>query len=85
MINGKASVDDLRYVLYSAHDTQVVPMVVFMKPDNFEIQEIPYASSFNMEFYYDEDCLNTKKDYSCFTVRTLYNNLEMKFNACRND
>lgn len=62
----------LKYMIYSAHDTQVVNMMDFLQKDYFYT---PFASTVIFELKYSESCLanaeKTKKD--CFGVGVTFN------------
>jgi len=63
--------DDLKFVMYSAHDTQVVNMMKFLKKD---LYWTPYASTVTFELKYSAACLaseNASED--CFGVAVNFN------------
>jgi len=48
--------DDLRYVLYSAHDTQIANLLEFMNFTDFHYIAVPFTSQYYLEAFVDEDC-----------------------------
>lgn len=74
-ILGRTSIADreeaLKFVMYSAHDTQVVNMMNFLAKD---IYWTPYASTVIFELKYSASCLegdNASED--CFGVSVVFN------------
>lgn len=55
-------------------------IIEWMQPDNYRMNDIPFATSLFMELYYDDEC--TQGDESCFYVKTLYNGEPLALNAC---
>ena len=41
---------------------------MFLNATSYEFLDVPFASTVYLEVHYDEGCLTTKKDESCFTV-----------------
>jgi len=60
----------LKFVIYSAHDTQVVNMMNFLKKD---YDFIPYASTVVFEVKYSADCLAKGGQDECFGVSVSFN------------
>lgn len=81
ILSGQAS--DLKYVLYSSHDDAIANTVMFLKPLDHVMIDIPFASSIYMELHYDQACLDSKKERSCFTVMVFHNNTPLKFDTCK--
>lgn len=82
MLDGTDSVDSLKYVLHSVHDTQLIAVMEWLKPMNFIYTEQPYASTFYMELHYDPTCISSKKDHSCFTIELYNNGTPLKIKSC---
>lgn len=62
---------DLKYIIYSAHDTQVVNMMGFLQKD---FDWVTYASTVIFELKYSEQCLaGANADESCFGVSVIFN------------
>lgn len=74
--------DELRYVMYNAHDIQISNLLEFLRPTDFDYDFIPYSSQIYIELHYDEQCVKTKRDTSCFSVKVLYNGTALKFESC---
>jgi len=68
ILSGNESRDTLRYFIYSAHDDAISNLLLFLNPVNFEFESVPYCSTVYFELYYDEDCVKTTKDNSCFSM-----------------
>lgn len=73
----------LKFMVYSAHDTQVVNMMDFLKEDYFFT---PFASTVIFELKYSESCLaadSTNED--CFSVGVTFNGTPQLFDGCTGD
>lgn len=57
---------NLKYMLYSDHDDQIDNMWLWLNPTNFEFDYIKYASTAIFELRYNEECLKSKRNNSCF-------------------
>ena len=69
--------------MYSAHDTQVVIMMQFLKKDFYWT---PYASTVTFELKYSAECLaseNASED--CFGVGVIFNGNPQLFEGCSGD
>jgi hypothetical protein len=53
ILNGTEQKHDLRYVMYSAHDTQVANLLEYLNLTDFDYYYIPYASNIYFELHYD--------------------------------
>ena len=42
---------------YSGHDDGLTNTVLFLEPTNYELIDIPFASSVVLELHYDRDCV----------------------------
>ncbi|CDW85891.1 histidine acid phosphatase family protein [Stylonychia lemnae] len=83
ILSGNQSKDTLRYIVYSGHDDTISNLLVFLNPVNFYFEAVPYCSQVYFELYYDEDCVSTKKDNSCFTLQMFYNGHPFKLDTCQ--
>ena len=70
---------DLKYIIYSAHDTQVDNMEVWLNPNDYQMNFIKFASSIFYELKYSESCLQSSPSTECFWVDILYNNIPLTF------
>jgi hypothetical protein len=67
-LKGTESKDSLRYFLHSSHDTHVLNAVEWLQPVDHDYVDQPFASTLISELHYNETCLQTQNDTSCFTV-----------------
>ena len=73
VIKGEDKYDDLKYILYSIHDTQISNVLVFMDYDDFFYRAVPFSSNMYFETYKEKSCYekaeseNEKED--CIKVR----------------
>jgi hypothetical protein len=84
LIDGTESRDTLRYHIQSAHDTHVINTVAFLEPLNYNWIEMPFSSSLNLELHYNDTCLASQRDVSCFTVEIFNNGKSLKVDTCVN-
>ena len=82
LLNATETRDSLRYYLHSAHDTQLVDMLLWLQPVNYDFIDQPFSSSLYLELHYDDACLTTKNDSSCFTVELYNNGSPLKLDTC---
>ena len=76
----------LKLMIYSAHDTQVDNMMVFLKQNKTAIEYVPYASQVIFELTYSEQCLASQsKSEECFRVMVFYNREPLTFPGCDKD
>ena len=54
LINGEEDLEQVRYMLYSAHDTQVSTTMFVLSPYKYDFKTVPFASNIFFELYYDE-------------------------------
>lgn len=59
-----------RYLLYSAHDTQIANLLWNFAP-NYNFTSIPYAASFVMELKLDRECASGRTGQSQYLERCL--------------
>jgi hypothetical protein len=75
---------DLKYILYSMHDTQVTHFLHVMKPENIDPLFIPYASTIFFELHkLDTDECSISQDPLCYKVTIEYNGEPMKLSGCK--
>ncbi len=71
----------LKYVINSEHDTEVINLVEFFQPLNYETTDCVFCSSLIFELHYDDNCLLSplNKDLLlCFTVEAYFNGMPKK-------
>ena len=71
IITRTVSKNDLKYLIHSAHDTQLLNLWEFFKPhyDPEEPTDATYVSTFYLELHYDANCLaRSPRNTGCFTV-----------------
>ena len=78
---------DLKYVVYSAHDTQVVNMMEFLKKP---VDGTIYAMNVFFELSYSTECLNegfskNEAESKCFGVSVAYNGEPLLLDGCTGD
>lgn len=61
--------DDLRMVIYSAHDWTVAQHLLFLNATNGNFTNVPYASSIVYELHSTKGC----QSVDCFWIEVLYN------------
>jgi hypothetical protein len=64
--------------MYSGHDDQISNVLTFLKKDDI-YYTVPYASTVYFELHYDEECIASIKDESCFSVYVEHNGVELNF------
>ena len=74
--------DSLKYYIDSAHDTQIVNMLLLIQAMNYDFVDQPYASTFYLELHYDDECIKAANDSSCFTVEIYSNGKALKLDTC---
>jgi hypothetical protein len=79
---GKDLRDELRYILNSGHDDQIANLIWWLQPYQYNFTDIPYASTITFELSYNQTCLNTVKDSSCFTVIVSHDGRPLLFSEC---
>jgi len=70
LINGTETRDTLRYLIESAHDTQLLFTLRWLEPAMYDFEDMPFASSIMYELHYDDQCLKDEKSAprNCFTL-----------------
>ena len=64
----------LLYMLDSAHDDQLANLILWLAPLNYDLVDVPYASSVYFELHYDEDAR--------FSVHVLHDGKPLKIKEC---
>ena len=84
---GEANSDrnELKFLIYSAHDTQVDSMMVFLTQSKESFDYIPYASQVTFELKHSPKCVADGAGLECFGVSVLFNGEPMKFDQCSGD
>lgn len=83
LLSGEGLSDELKFFIYSAHDTQVVNMMGFLQKD---FDWVPYASQVVFELKYSEECLaSADADENCFGVSVIFNGRPQLFEGCTGD
>ena len=83
LLNGIDNRDQLRFVLYSVHDFQIANMLRFLNlTNNFTYHEIPFAANIHYELYYNQSCVESVRDTSCFSVQISYNEKPLHLSTC---
>lgn len=83
ILKGTSVRDEMKYVIHSAHDTQLLNILTFLNPYNYEVIDATYCSLITVELHYDDECvLNGKKDLTCFHVEVVSNGIPLKFDTC---
>lgn len=88
LISGTEKNTDMRYVLYSAHDTQIANLLEFFSFDDFHYTAVPFTSQFYLEVYANEDCMNQHASdeqaiySSCVRVHMTFQGQQLKVKTC---
>lgn len=69
--------EDIRYILYSAHDWTVSQHLLFLDATNGNFTNLPFASQVNYELHSTDNC----SDSSCFWVEVYYNDVAQIFDG----
>ena len=72
---------DLKYMIYSAHDTQVDNMEFWLDPSDYEMDYVLFASQVFFELKFSKECLAEHNSVDCFWVDILYNNVPLAFDT----
>ena len=72
---------DLKYMIYSAHDTQVDNMEFWLDPSDYEMDYVLFASQVFFELKFSKECLAEHNSVDCFWVDILYNNFPLAFDT----
>ena len=74
--------NNLKYMVYSAHDDQVDNMMVWLNPTNYEMDYVLFASQVFFELSYSKTCLANEPSENCFHVEVLYNGNKLTLPGC---
>ena len=77
--------NELKFLIYSAHDTQVDNMMVFLTQSKESFDYIPYASQVTFELKHSSQCVAGGRGLECFGVSVLFNGEPMTFDQCSGD
>jgi len=77
LFKGDSYLDNLKMMIYSAHDTQVQNLLTWLAPTNREEDAVVFASQVIFELHYDDECAD-----KCPTVVTLFNGKALSFVGC---
>ena len=72
----------VKYMVYSAHDDQMLNIMKWLAPTNQEVDYVLYATQLAIELRADPACLASTSDYSCFRVGVRFNGNELAFDGC---
>lgn len=72
----------LRYAIYSAHDDQISNMMEWIHATNVQMDYVDYASQVVFELLYDDQCLLSANDNTCFRVDVRWNGHPLAFTEC---
>lgn len=75
----------MKFMIYSAHDTQVDNVEVWLNPDDYDMEFIKFASSIFFELKFSETCLSSTPSAECFKVEVYYNGFPLSFAGFCND
>ena len=50
--------EELKMLIYSAHDDSISNGILFLQPINYNIVDIPYGSQFAYELHYEQECID---------------------------
>ena len=67
LLNKNDTEDNLKYLIYSAHDTQLANALEILNPVNFTLFTVPFCSTIYFELHYTDECIENRNT-TCFTV-----------------
>ena len=75
----------VKYLIYSAHDTNVVNILEHLNPVNEDLKGVQYAASIYYELHKSDtiECARSQ-DSKCFTVKIRYNDKDLQLPGCQN-
>jgi hypothetical protein len=82
ILKGTEVSDSLKYLMYSSHDDSLANTILFLNPEGLNLNQMAFAASLYLELHYDDECLQTQKDRTCFSVHAFHNNVPLKFARC---
>jgi hypothetical protein len=74
--------DQIRYLSYSAHDSNVIGLLSFLDPLWYSPVDQPTSSSFIFELHYNASCVEKTPSNACFFVEVLNNGISLQFDTC---
>ena len=79
-----------KFFIYSAHDTQIDSMLVFLSGDKESFDYVPFSSQIHFELFYSQSCVSGKTFFAmpseeCFGVSIRSNGEPMKLPGCSGD
>jgi len=82
--------DDPKFMMYSAHDSTLVPLWNFVEMFNYTYDEVGYAANWQLILKYDAECIQGLKDLKvgytdCFKLQTFNNGVEMFYNSIKDN
>jgi hypothetical protein len=72
--------EKVKFMIYSAHDDQLINTMIWLAPTNYEMDFTPFASQVVFELSYDNSCTTANDD--CFKVHTRYCGIELDLPNC---
>lgn len=80
-----------KFVHYSGHDTSMANVLMFLRPEDFSIDTLPYASTIAIELYQleDEESFSSQSQhliinkYDNYEVRVLFMDKALKLKHCK--
>ena len=86
LIGGNPEDTKTKFMVYSAHDTQVDNMMIFLTQNKTSFEYVPYASQVIFELNYSEECVNSHQaGEHCFGVSVAFNGEALSFEGCTGD
>lgn len=77
--------ENLKFMVYSAHDTQITAMMVFLTQSKDSFAYTPYASQVIFELKYSQECMENDASSGCFGVSMIFNGTPLSLDACSGD
>ena len=74
--------DQIRYLSYSAHDSNVIGMLRFLEPLWYSPVDQQPSTSFVFELHYNATCIEKTPSNACFFVEVLNNGNSLQFDTC---
>jgi hypothetical protein len=74
--------DQLRYLSYSAHDSNVIGLIDWLDPFSYAPVDQPPSSAFILELHYNATCVAKTPSNACFFVEALSNGVSLQFDTC---
>ena len=74
--------DQLRYLSYSAHDSNTIAVLLFLNPLEYSPVDQPPASAIVLELHYNATCVEQTRSETCFWVEVLNNGWPLELDTC---